>query len=174
LEIFYRQKNVGITNEVTEQHGRQLEVDRNKLLLEEEESWRQKSRAIWIKSGDKNTKFFHNFASYRRNKKFLWEIRDEDGNVHTGQEAIKKEVVSYFHTFFKDQGQTNIQDQLAAISLYPRIVQEEEVATLERVVTMEEILEVLKGFSKDKSPWALMGGQLNSSFSSLIWLVLTY
>jgi hypothetical protein len=41
---------------------------------------------------------------------------------------------------------------LSAISLYPRIVQKDEVASLERVVTMEEILEVLKGFAKDKSP----------------------
>jgi len=40
---------------------------------------------------------------------------------------------------------------LAAIRLYPRIVQEEEVATLEQDVTMEEIVEVLKGFAKDKS-----------------------
>jgi hypothetical protein len=30
-------------------------------------------------------------------------------------------------------------------------VQEEEITTLEMVVSMEEILEVLKGFSKDKS-----------------------
>jgi hypothetical protein len=40
---------------------------------------------------------------------------------------------------------------LATIRLYPRIVQEEEVAMLERVVTMEEIVKVLKGFDKDKS-----------------------
>jgi hypothetical protein len=40
-----------------------LEPERKKLMLDEEESWRQKSRAIWIKFGDKNTNFFHHFAS---------------------------------------------------------------------------------------------------------------
>jgi len=49
-----------------------LEKARNKFLLEEEERWRLKSRALWIVSGDKNTRFFHRFTSHRRNKKFLW------------------------------------------------------------------------------------------------------
>jgi hypothetical protein len=40
--------------------------------------------ATWIKSGANNTKLFHRFASYKRNKKYLWEIIDDDGHLHTG------------------------------------------------------------------------------------------
>jgi hypothetical protein len=54
---------------------KQLEADRNRLLMEEEERWCLKSRATWIQCGDKNSKFFHNFASYRRNKKHLGKLR---------------------------------------------------------------------------------------------------
>jgi len=36
--------------------------------------------------------------------------------------------------------------------LFPRLVKKEEVVNLENPCSSEEILEVLKGFSKDKSP----------------------
>jgi hypothetical protein len=68
----------------------ELEADRKKLLLAEEERWRHKSRAIWIKSGDKNTKLFHRFASYRRNKKYIWEIKDDTGAYIRGNKTSRK------------------------------------------------------------------------------------
>jgi hypothetical protein len=45
-----------------------------------------------------------------------------------------------------------IEEQIATVRLFPRIVTEEEVVTLESPCSSEEVLEVLKGFSKDKSP----------------------
>jgi hypothetical protein len=66
-------------------HIKILEVEPDKILQAEEEKWRLRSRALWLKSGDKNTKFFHKFASFRRNKNHIWEIRDEIGDLHVGQ-----------------------------------------------------------------------------------------
>jgi hypothetical protein len=49
---------------------KELEALKSELLLEEEEWW-IKSTAIWIKSKDKNTNFFHNFAVRRKKKKTI-------------------------------------------------------------------------------------------------------
>jgi hypothetical protein len=64
----------------------------NSLLLLDEELWRQRSRAIWLKSGDQNTRFFHSFASARRNNKHIWEILDEDGQITGGKRHLKKKL----------------------------------------------------------------------------------
>jgi hypothetical protein len=56
-----------------------LETERNQILLAEEILWRHRSRETWIKSGDQNSKFFHHYASSSRNKKYIWEIKDETG-----------------------------------------------------------------------------------------------
>ena len=52
-------------------------------ILKKEETMRLKSRALWIEVGDKNTHFFHRFASYHRNQNTIWEIKKEDGNMMT-------------------------------------------------------------------------------------------
>ena len=42
-----------------------------KLSRDKERLWHQKSRMLWARNGDKNTRFFHNMASRRPRKNML-------------------------------------------------------------------------------------------------------
>jgi hypothetical protein len=71
------------TNQRAKLYLQMLESKRNKLLRDDEETWRLRNRVIWVKSGDNNTKYFHNVVSHNRNKKHVCEIMDGNGVTHT-------------------------------------------------------------------------------------------
>ena len=50
------------------------------LLELEEIQTRQRSRATWLTSGDRNTAFFQAFASARRKRNYVKKLKDEAGN----------------------------------------------------------------------------------------------
>lgn len=80
-----------------------LEEEAN-LLLELEEwqakediKWKQKSRELWLKEGDHNSKFFHASTIIRR-KNNIAEIKLENGNYIYENEDIEK----YFEKHFQE------------------------------------------------------------------------
>ncbi|WJZ96624.1 hypothetical protein VitviT2T_015290 [Vitis vinifera] len=64
--------------------------DFEKWVLMEEISWRQKSREVWLKEGDKNTGFFHKMANSHRRKNCLSKIK-VNGTWIDGEEAARLE-----------------------------------------------------------------------------------
>lgn len=51
---------------------------------------------IWIKLGDGNTKFFHNYAKSRQSGKGIPCLTREDGTKCTTQAELKAEVRSFY------------------------------------------------------------------------------
>lgn len=66
LKILESTEEDGYISQASKDKILQLEKLQNKILLDKEEEWRLKRRAIWLKVGDENTSFFHNFAKGRK------------------------------------------------------------------------------------------------------------
>jgi hypothetical protein len=56
-----------------------LEEKKHEWLDKEEHIWRLKSRALWLKAGNNNTKYFHQFANFRKNTNTISDIKNAKG-----------------------------------------------------------------------------------------------
>jgi len=128
------------------------EERRNTLLQEKEETWRLRSRAIWLESGDDNTKFFHAYAKGRKSANSIWKLETPDGRVENSFEGMASIGVSHFKNLFKASNQASIEEVVRLAQLFPGFVNEEENQKLLEKVTEDELKETLSSFQKDKSP----------------------
>lgn len=56
-----------------------LSKELDELLLREELMWRQRSRATYLREGDRNTKWFQRKATWRRKKNTISKLKNEMG-----------------------------------------------------------------------------------------------
>lgn len=129
-----------------------LEKHKNQILLAKEEEWRLKSREIWLKVGDDNTRFFHNYAKGRKSANTIWHLKDEEGGEAKTFEALSALGVNHFHSLFKDNGEITIAEVIQTAQCFHRYVDEEEADHLMDPVTKEEVESVIKSMAKEKSP----------------------
>lgn len=61
----------------------------NEIQVREEMMWNQRSRALWLKWGDRNTKFFHPTTSQRRRKTWIVGLQNPVGEWQEGKEEIE-------------------------------------------------------------------------------------
>ena len=82
--------------------------------------WKQRSRALWLKWGDRNTKFFHATASQRRRKNRIEGLQNQNGEWIDDQQGIESIILEYFANIFKSDLPSNFAESLEAIS--PRVI----------------------------------------------------
>ncbi|CAA0818673.1 Unknown protein, partial [Striga hermonthica] len=71
---------------------------------QEEVYWKQKSRMLWLKAGDKNTKFFHAFTAQRRRLNAITRLFDENGNLIDDHQSIKNCICRYYENLYSSEG----------------------------------------------------------------------
>lgn len=71
------------------------------LRSQEESFFRQKARIRWLKEGDRNTKFFHQYVSKRHLRNRILSVVDSSGNQITEPQLVQQHFVEHFHDFLK-------------------------------------------------------------------------
>jgi hypothetical protein len=75
-----------------------LSIELERTLLCEEISWRQESRAIWLKDGNKNTKFFHRVANSNRRVNSIESLM-VNGSLSSNPIVIKEHMINFYFKF---------------------------------------------------------------------------
>ena len=113
----------------------------------EEISWRQKSREIWLKEGDRNTGFFHRMTNSHRRRNSISSIRINGRNL-VKEDEVKEGLVRALQCLLSAPTSW----RLPFPDLDVNLIGEDHCAKLEEMFTEEEILAAISGLNDDEAP----------------------
>jgi hypothetical protein len=93
---------------ITKQREVQLQIE--ELLEQEELYWVQRGRVNWLKYGDQNTAFFHRSASARRKRNFIRQLKNVAGDIVDDQGQLLNMAADYFQHLFTAEVQVPDQE----------------------------------------------------------------
>ena len=131
--------------EMVQRDQERAELER--IILMDEICWRQKSRALWLRERDRNTKYFHRIANSHRRKNSIGSII-VDGATIIDLAEINVKIVNFYITLFTESGTRRpTLDDLAVPT-----IDEVDVVCLDKDFTEEEVFEAVKHMNGDKAP----------------------
>nr|XP_023913512.1 uncharacterized protein LOC112025077 [Quercus suber] len=81
-----------------------LEKEVNLLLDKEAKMWAQRSKVLWLKDGDRNSKFFHSRASQCRRQNYITKIHDNSGRLCTRPSQVIDIITNFYQELFTTGG----------------------------------------------------------------------
>lgn len=76
-------------------------IEHEGCLKNEEVAWRQRSRALWLKEGDRNTKFFHQTANARKRYNHIDQLKVQ-GTTIAEPNSTKEEIISFYKKLYRE------------------------------------------------------------------------
>lgn len=88
---------------------------------QEDIKWSQRAKQNWFKEGDRNTKFFHAYASQRQKKNTIHNIFDAANREHTEEPEIATAFRNYFEQLYTSSSPSHCDIEDCTKFLEPRI-----------------------------------------------------
>lgn len=120
-----------------------------KLENQRELYWKQQAKVHWLKHGDRNTKFFHGFASERRRRNRIQKLIDDDGRVVEEARGMLSLVTNYYTSLFQSNAGAGYDELLQRV---PRRVDGHMNDELMKEYSEEEIKAALENMGDLKAP----------------------
>ncbi|KAL0744395.1 hypothetical protein Bca4012_085908 [Brassica carinata] len=121
----------------------------NAAYLAEEEYWKQRSRLLWLKLGDRNTGYFHAITKSRKRANGFSVIEKEDGQMVHKEEEIISVIGDYFQSLFTSL--PGDREETVRRALHP-IISEAENQLLNAIPSPAEIRDAAFSIHADKAP----------------------
>ena len=113
-----------------------LEAEINKLLDKEAKMWAQRAKILWLKDGDRNTRFFHTRTSQRRCRNYITKLYDPTGRWCTRQSEVNEIIVNFYKDLFTTANPDGMEEVLETI---PHAVTDDMNDMLLSDFTIEEV-----------------------------------
>jgi hypothetical protein len=126
-----------------------LEKQLHEIFEREEVMYKQRSRQDWLRSEDKNTKYFQNRCSHRRRKNIVLGLRREDGTMCRTNEGKSQMALAFYHKLYSSEGSNNTEQIL---NLMGSLVSDEMNQALTAQLSNKEITEALFQMGPTKAP----------------------
>lgn len=118
-------------------------------IHQEEIFLRQRSRVLWLRAGDRNTKYFQAQAAQRKRMNKIESLERVDGSVCQTREENHAEVQEFFQSLYSSQGFRQMYDMLNLVTPRISIAMNEE---LDRPFTADEVRVALFQMASSKAP----------------------
>ena len=73
-----------------------LNKEISKLLVREEQMWKQQPHFLWLQEGDNNTRYFHSRASHRFRMNRIDDLEDANGDLCSDEDGISNILIDYY------------------------------------------------------------------------------
>ncbi|GJV94862.1 putative RNA-directed DNA polymerase [Tanacetum coccineum] len=118
-------------------------------LIDEESFLRQKSKSIWLKEGDRNSKYFQNVIRGRLNRGRISIVEDMKGRQFVGSEVCNQFVTHFYNVLGKSAGVKHFTDHE---SLFTNVLSQSKANYMVCDVSHVEIKKALFDIDSNKAP----------------------
>ncbi|KAL8114965.1 hypothetical protein AgCh_021696 [Apium graveolens] len=119
------------------------------LTLDQREIfWRQRSKQLWLKSGDKNSRYFHAAATTRKKNNQITKLQDLEGTWKEWDNGLENLIINYYRELFSGS-QSHWEEVVKNV---PTSITQDQNDSLLMTVTDEEVKAALFSMHPDKAP----------------------